>query len=98
MKKTDIHEHLVENGYDMGYTTVCNYIRKTYDKKEAFVRQEYDLGETLEFDWGDVKLTITGKLTTLNMGLFTTAKDLTIMHSFTRIKRWNTFGTFLSCG
>jgi len=74
MKKIDIHEYLVEKGYDIGYTTVCNYIRENYEKKEAYIRQQYDLGETLEFDWGDVKLTIAGKATTLNMGLFTTAK------------------------
>lgn len=74
LKKIDIYEYLNDNGYDVGYTTVCNYIRNTYDKKEAYVRQEYDLGETLEFDWGDVKLVIDGKPVTLNMGLFTTAK------------------------
>lgn len=56
MKKIDVHEHLVNKGYDISYTTVCNYIRDTYDKKEAYIRQEYDLGEPLEFDWGDVKL------------------------------------------
>lgn len=74
LKKIDIYEYLNDNGYDVGYTTVCNYIRSTYDKKEAYVRQEYDLGETLEFDWGDVKLVIDSKPLTLNMGLFTTAK------------------------
>lgn len=74
MKKIDIHEFLIDKGHDIGYTTVCNYIRDTYDKKEAYIRQEYDLGETLEFDWGDVKLTVNGKSVTLNMGLFTTAK------------------------
>lgn len=74
MKKIDIHEYLIDKGYDIGYTTVCNYIKDSYDKKEAYVRQEYNLGDTLEFDWGDVKLTIAGKQMTLNMGLFTTAK------------------------
>ncbi|HHY70612.1 MAG TPA: transposase [Thermoanaerobacterales bacterium] len=74
MKKIDIYEYLIEKGYDVGYTTICNYIKDTYDKKEAFARQEYGLGETLEFDWGDVKLTIAGRPCILNMGLFTTAK------------------------
>ena len=74
MKKIDIHETLIDKGYDIGYTTVCNYIKETYEQKEAYVRQEYALGEILEFDWGEVKLTIDGKNTTLNMGLFTTAK------------------------
>lgn len=73
MKKIDIHEKLIELGFDISYPTVCNYIRDNHEKKEAFIRQEYDLGETLEFDWGEVKLTITGKPTTLQMGLLTTA-------------------------
>lgn len=74
MKKVDIHEHLIEEGYDIGYTTVCNYIREKGEAKEAYIRQEYNLGETLEFDWGEVKVDINGKDTTLNIGLFTTAK------------------------
>ena len=73
MKKIDIHEMLVKQDFDISYPTVCNYIRDNYDKKEAFIRQEYDLGETLEFDWGEVKLTIGGKPMTLQMGLLTTA-------------------------
>ncbi|WP_427339238.1 hypothetical protein [Caloranaerobacter sp. DY30410] len=73
MKKIDIYEYLIEKGYDIGYTTVCNYIREKGEIKKAFIRQEYILGETLEFDWGEVKLNIDGKDTVLNMGLFTTA-------------------------
>ena len=74
MKKIDIHEELVDRGYDIGYTTVCNYIRDTYETKEAYVRQTYDLGETLEFDWGEVKLNIAEREVPLNIRLFTTAK------------------------
>lgn len=74
MKNIDIHEYLIEKGYDIGYSTVCNYIKENHNKKEAYVRQEYGLGETLEFDWGEVKLTIAGKAQTFDMGLFTTAK------------------------
>ncbi|PSJ32171.1 hypothetical protein UF10_01990 [Peptostreptococcus russellii] len=77
MKNTDIHEKLLEKGYDIGYTTVCNYIRDNHNTKEAYVRQEYQLGETMEFDWGEVKLTIGGKILTFQMGLMTTAKRRT---------------------
>lgn len=73
MKKIDIHEKLIEAGIDISYPTVCNYIRENHEKKEAFIRQEYKLGETLEFDWGEVKLTIARKPITLQMGLLTTA-------------------------
>lgn len=74
MKKIDIHERLVEMGFDISYPTVCNYIRENYDQNDAFIRQEYRLGETLEFDWGEVKISIKGKPTTLQMGLLTTAR------------------------
>lgn len=73
MKKIDIHEKLIEFGFDISYTTICNYIRENLEKKEAFIKQEYGLGETLEFDWGEVKLTINEKLIVLQMGLLTTA-------------------------
>lgn len=73
MKKIDIHEKLIELGFDISYPTVCNYIRDNHEKKEAFIRQEYALGETLEFDWGEVKITIAGKPATFQMGLLTTA-------------------------
>jgi len=74
-KKIDIFEALTNEGFDIGYTTVCNTIRGIYRKqREAFIRQEYKLGESAEFDWGDVKLTIAGKLKVLQMSVFTTAK------------------------
>ncbi len=40
-------------GHDISYSTVCNYIKENLETKEAFIRQEYSLGETLEFDWGE---------------------------------------------
>jgi transposase len=92
MKKIDIHEKLVELGFDISYPTVCNYIRDNHEKKEAFIRQEYDLGETLEFDWGEVKLTIAGKSTTLQMGLLTTAKG---SHHYARLYQNQKMENFL---
>ncbi len=74
MKKIDIYEYLSEKAYDIGYTTVCNYIRyKNKTGKESFIKQVYSPGITTEFDWGDVKLYIGGKLQTLNLAVFTSA-------------------------
>lgn len=74
-KKIDIHEALKEEGFDIGYTTTCNTIRKiNKEAKEAYIRQEYKLGEVCEFDWGEVKLNIAGKNKTLQMSVFTTAR------------------------
>lgn len=58
-KKIDIYECLIEESYDISYPTVCNYIREKHDEsKEAYIRQEYGLGETSEYDWGSVKRTV----------------------------------------
>lgn len=74
MKKIDILEHLHEQGYDIGYTTVCNQInKKLINRKEAFIRQVYNPGDICEFDWGEVKLEIGGKWQTLYMAVFTPA-------------------------
>ncbi|SFI41371.1 Homeodomain-like domain-containing protein [Tindallia magadiensis] len=74
-KKIDIYECLIEEGHDISYSTVCNYIRKyTETSKEAHVRQEYQPGEICEFDWGYVHLTIDGKPKVIQMAAFTGAK------------------------
>lgn len=74
-KKIDLHECLLEDGYDISYSTVCNYIKNKLDeKKEAYIRQEYDLGDVSEFDWGHVKLEIDGEPKIVQMAVMTTAK------------------------
>lgn len=74
MKKVDILEHLQEQGYDIGYTSVCHHINKKLgSRKEAFIRQVYAPGDVCEFDWGEVKLEIGGKLQRLYLAVFTPA-------------------------
>lgn len=86
MAKIDIHEALIKKGHDIGYTTVCNVINDIDRKaKEAYIRAEYAPGKVAEFDWGQVKLIIAGKLTVFEMSAFTAAKsnyrDADIYHS-----------------
>lgn len=74
MRKCDIHAELVRQGYKISYPTVCNYIRekqKPSRPSEAFVRQWYEPGYGVEFDWGEVKLYINGKLVRFLMAVFT---------------------------
>lgn len=74
-KNIDIHECLEDEGYDISYPTVSNYIKKKLNsQKEAYIRQEYSLGDTSEFDWGHVKLDIDGKSKSIQMAVMTTAK------------------------
>mgnify|MGYP003592763440 FL=1 len=75
-KKIDIYECLIEEGYDISYPTVSNYIKTALDSsKEAFIRQEYQLGEICEFDWGNVNLIIAGKARSVQMAAFSSAKS-----------------------
>lgn len=76
LKKKDILEELHRQGFDIGYTTVCNYISRKESRprdKEAFIRQVYSPGEVCEFDWGKIKLNIDGKQTRLQLAVFTSA-------------------------
>ena len=74
LKKIDIHECLLKAGHQIGYTTVCNYIRGAeHRRQEAYIRQVYEPGHTCEFDWGEVKLFIGGELRTFQLAVFTSA-------------------------
>jgi len=73
-RRIDIHEYLLSLGHQIGYTTVCNYIRE--DKlttREAYIKQVYLPGEECEFDWAEVKLIINGIQKRLYLAVFTTA-------------------------
>ncbi len=77
LKNIDILQLLHENGFDVGYTTVCNYIREKLGKsatnQEAFIRQQYEPGSVCEFDWGEIKLTIAGNQSRFQLAVFTSA-------------------------
>lgn len=52
-----IFEIVQSEGFDIGKTTIVNQVReKRNNKKEAYIRQSYDLGYRIEFDFGEVKL------------------------------------------
>ena len=56
-----IHGLLREQGHDIGLTVITNHLKeKRHKLAEAFIRQEYDFGARLEYDFGEVKLVING--------------------------------------
>jgi len=70
----DIHQSLLEQGHQIGYTTVCRYIRQVKQKSaEVYIRQHYSPGQAVEFDWGIVKITIEGKDKTMMLAVFTSS-------------------------
>src|SRR5665811_1229017 len=77
LKNIDILQLLHEQGFGIGYTTVCNYIREKLGKsatnQEAFIRQQYEPASVCEFDWGEIKLNISGHLWRFQLAVFTSA-------------------------
>lgn len=61
LKATDIYELLINKEFDISYPSVSNIVRSLKDTlNEAYIKQEYSLGNICEFDWGEVKLNING--------------------------------------
>lgn len=63
LTRLQIHNMLVTEGHDISYSTIAVKINEKLNKsKECFIRQSYDLGDRLEYDFGEVKLLIDGVL------------------------------------
>jgi len=64
LTKYQIFQIMKDEGFDIGYTSVCNKINQKRSKtKEAFIAQQYRFGQRFEFDFGEVHLLISGKFT-----------------------------------
>jgi len=74
MKRTDMHEAVLAEGHQIGYNTVCTYVRsRLRGGSEAFIRQSYSPGQSVEFDWAEVRLQLGGQLKRLMLAVFTSA-------------------------
>ena len=61
LTKSQIHQMIVEEGYDIGLSTISNKINEKRNKnKEAYIKQDYPFGQRFEYDFGEVKLIIDG--------------------------------------
>ena len=84
-----VHELLAEEGHPIGYRTVAHYWRQLKQKtREAFIRQEYPLGYRVDFDFGEVKLEIAGKVRTYHLAVFASpASDFYWAYLYTNQKQ-----------
>ena len=77
MKSIDIYHRVKKEGFNLSYSSVCQYVRKKTKKleedgdQECFIRQVYSPGFDCEFDWGELHLTIDGYRMKLYMAAFT---------------------------
>ena len=52
-----IHQKLLGEGFNIGIATICTALAEIRKRqKEVFIRQKYDLGDRLEYDFGEVFL------------------------------------------
>lgn len=59
LTKLQIYKLLKKQGFDVSYSSVANEIAKIKNSgKECFIRQDYEFGDRLEYDFGEVKLVI----------------------------------------
>lgn len=64
LTKTQIHDLLVKQGFNIGLTTISLKINEIKNEsKEVYIAQEYEYGDRFEYDFGEVKLIINGKQT-----------------------------------
>lgn len=61
LTKQQIYELLKKQGFPLSYSTVVLEMKRIKNSEnECFIRQNYDFGDRLEYDFGEVKLVING--------------------------------------
>ena len=57
LTKQQIYELLKKQGFPLSYSTVVLEMKRIKSSEnECFIRQDYDFGDRLEYDFGEVKL------------------------------------------
>ena len=70
LTKVQIHNQMKSKGFEISLSTITNEVNEIRNQyKECFIRQEYGLGDRLEYDFGEVKLEICGSVKTYHMAV-----------------------------
>lgn len=65
-----IHKMIVSKGFDIGLTTITAEVSKKRNRyKECFIKQDYELADRLEYDFGEAKVVINGILHKISMAV-----------------------------
>jgi transposase len=74
MTNKQIHAQLRDEGFDIGIATIGNALAKLRERqRQVYIRQQYELGERLEYDFGEVRLVIGGVQGTYHMAVIASA-------------------------
>lgn len=70
LTQVQIHQLILEAGHEISLSTITNKIReKRQTTKECYIKQTYDFGDRLEYDFGEVKLIIDGVVDTYHLAV-----------------------------
>ena len=71
MTNKQIFGIIKSEGYDIGACTINNALARLRAKqKQVFIRQQYEYGDRVEYDFGEVRLIISGELKICHMAVF----------------------------
>jgi len=71
LSNVQIHKMIKDAGFDIGLTVISAHVRIKRQKiLEAYIRQEYDFGDRLEYDFGEVRLIIGGEYGKYHLAVF----------------------------
>lgn len=71
LTNVQIHEKVVAAGHEISLATINIALAKIRKRvKEAYIRQEYELGQRMEYDFGELRLDCGGGVKTYHMAVF----------------------------
>jgi len=71
LTNVQIHQKLVNEGFDISRSTISLELAKIREpQKEVFIRQEYEFGDRLEYDFGEVRLDCGDGVKVYHMAVF----------------------------
>jgi transposase len=74
MTNKQIYGIIKNEGFAISQSTINNALARLRERpKQVFIRQMYDYGDRLEYDFGEVKLIVGGVLGVYHMALFTSS-------------------------
>jgi len=84
-----IHQKLADEGFDVGEATINIALSKIRKRlKEVFIRQEHELGDRLEYDFGEVELVLGGIVKTCHMAVLSSpGGDFRWLYLYTNQKK-----------
>jgi transposase len=89
LSNRQIHQKLTDEGFDVSEATINIALAKIRKRqRDVFIRQEYNLGDRLEYDFGEVELILNGVPKTCHMAVLSSpGGDFRWLYLYTNQKK-----------